>query len=400
MAHIGFAWEIGGGLGHLANMLPVAEALRGRGHALDFALHDTTYAATMLGSRGFSYSKARAVQSSLNFAPASYAEMLLSCGYASVAVLRPLVAYWREWLMGATQGLLIADHAPTALLAARGLPIARAMLGAGFFSPPRTTPLPRFRDWEPVDERRIADSERRVLDTINTVLAEHGTAPLTRLADLFDLDCDLLCTWPELDHYPARKPGTDYLGPILMRDSGATPAWPQANGPRIFAYLKGNYAGLMPVVEALRASGIAASIYLQNGSDEQYRLLTGPKLHCQREPIALNDALAQADLVICHAGHSTVAATLLAGKPLLLLPMHAEQYIVSQRVAALGAGLCHVPGFQPLDLPSALRQLVNKPDFRECASRFAARHTAFDPSQQSELLADRLEAVLAPSCGK
>jgi UDP:flavonoid glycosyltransferase YjiC (YdhE family) len=275
------------------------------------------------------------------------------------------------------------------------LPFARTLLGMGFFSPPRTTPLPCFRTWEPVDAQRMAASEARVLDTINTALSDLGTPPLGRLADLFDLDRDLLCTWPELDHYPQRGADADYLGPILMRNAGDDPVWPPARGPRIFAYLKGDYAGFTPLAKALRASGLAVSIYLQNGSDEQYRMLSSTSLHCHREPVALNAALAAADAVICHAGPSTVAAALLAGKPLLLLPMQAEQYITSQRVVAMGAGLCHVPGFQPLDLPLALRQLVNKPQLAEQARAFAARHAGFDPAQQAELLADRLESVLA-----
>jgi UDP:flavonoid glycosyltransferase YjiC (YdhE family) len=139
---------------------------------------------------------------------------------------------------------------------------------------------------------------------------------------------------------------------------------------------------------------LAASIYLQNGTDEQHRMPSSTSLHCQREPVALNAALAAADAVICHAGPSTVAASLLAGKPLLLLPMQAEQYVTSQRVVAMGAGLCHVPGFQPLDLSLALRQLVNKPQLAEQARAFAGRHAGFDPAQQAALLADRIEGAL------
>ena len=48
-------------------------------------------------------------------------------------------------------------------------------------------------------------------------------------------------------------------------------------------------------------------------------------------------------LVICHGGAGTTLGALAHGVPLLLLPQGADQYIISERVAASGAGLRLVP---------------------------------------------------------
>ena len=84
---------------------------------------------------------------------------------------------WRSLFDAIAPDLLLADHAPTALLAARGRPgLRRALIGSGFFQPPAQQPLPSLREWERVPAQRLAQSETRVLDTCNAVLAASAKA--------------------------------------------------------------------------------------------------------------------------------------------------------------------------------------------------------------------------------
>ncbi len=38
-------------------------------------------------------------------------------------------------------------------------------------------------------------------------------------------------------------------------------------------------------------------------------------------------------------GHSTVAAMLMAGKPMVILPQHLEMFLIARSIEASGAGL-------------------------------------------------------------
>ncbi len=48
MARFLFAWELGGDYGHFARLLPVALALRARGHDVVFAVRDLMGAETLV----------------------------------------------------------------------------------------------------------------------------------------------------------------------------------------------------------------------------------------------------------------------------------------------------------------------------------------------------------------
>src|SRR5690606_37070862 len=110
-------------------------------------------------------------------------------------------------------------------------------LGIGFLCPPRTRPLPLLPGrWSaPEDQQRV---EAMLLDSINGARALcGGGAPLAAAAEMFAPVEDVLTTFPELDHYGARAGGT-YWGPIDASFGGARPAWPDADGPRIFAFVE------------------------------------------------------------------------------------------------------------------------------------------------------------------
>src|SRR5207247_7586835 len=81
--------------------------------------------------------------------------------------------------------LPIFDHAPTAMLAARGLGIRSALLGPGFASPPRTSPMPSIRPWLETPEAQLAEREKRVVSTINGV-ARALDPKSTRLNSIHD----------------------------------------------------------------------------------------------------------------------------------------------------------------------------------------------------------------------
>lgn len=103
----------------------------------------------------------------------------------------------------------------------------------------------------------------------------------------------------------------------------------------------------------------------------------------------------QSDLAICHAGHGSVAALLLGGCPLLLLPMQPEQTLVARRVETLGAGRAVYPDHVPPDYAQFVNSLLADGTLRASASAFAARHADFDEARQFARVMDRCEALLS-----
>jgi len=145
MARFLYAWELGSNLGHLATFEPVAQQLRQDGHHVTFAVRETHACATFLDDR-FAWLQAPRFDGSTGMAaPASYADILAGVGYADPAALMGLVVAWRTLLQLARPQLVFADHAPTAILAARTLGIPVMLFGPGFTMPPLRSPVPAMR---------------------------------------------------------------------------------------------------------------------------------------------------------------------------------------------------------------------------------------------------------------
>ncbi|HYH41208.1 MAG TPA: UDP-glucuronosyltransferase, partial [Burkholderiales bacterium] len=241
MSRILYAWEIGSGYGHVASFLPVAVELRKRGHEVLLALRDVSNADAVLDGQDFLVFQAPVrlhPVNGLREPPLSYAEILFRFGYLSVSGLTGLVRTWRQLFDSLKVDMVVADHSPTALLAARGTTVRRVVFGNGFPSPPRVHPLPNMRAWWDVPRAQLVESERRVLEVVNRALAQLGGRPMEALHDLFAVDENFLCTFAELDHYQGRE-GAQYWGPVISMDEGDEAHWPAAHGrPRIFVYLR------------------------------------------------------------------------------------------------------------------------------------------------------------------
>lgn len=396
MSRVLCAWELGGGYGHIAALSPVAQRLRARGHDVVLAIKDLFYAERILGAAGLDYVQAPVWQHPPRDLPdpVNYAEMLFHVGYLEASVLTGLVKAWRNLYRLVQPELLLVDHAPTALLAARGLGLRTASLGTGFFIPPDRTPMPSMRPWLQLPDARLLAGETRALAEINRVLATLALPPLTRLTELLAVDRNFLATFPELDHYGARA-GADYCGPRFLIDEGVAPDWPPGDGPRVFAYLKPQHRDFPAVVAALRRTACRALVHAPGLAAPDQARLGGGNVRFSARALRMDQAAAQADLAICHAGHGSVAALLLAGCPLLLLPMQLEQTLVARRVFEMGAGRVVEQGAPAPDYERWLGELLVDRQMRAHAAAFAARHADFEQARQLENLVTQCETLLA-----
>lgn len=387
------AWELGGHLGHLTRLRPVAKALDTRGHTVSFALRDV-----MGGRAVLPPALGRVFQAPLaiNTAPRpawTMADVLLACGYGHSPGLAGLVAAWQSLIEASGCGVVIADHAPTALLAARVMGVPAVHIGHGFTVPPRLSPLPVFRDWAPPPETHAAEVDAQVLRCVNTVLGEAGAAPLERLCDLFYPERTLLCTWPELDHYGGLgRRNEDPIGPDCEYNPGVEPMWPTGNGPHVLAYLRRSHPGHAEVLHALANMGVPTLCYLPGEGPEP---VSAPTLHYSRQPIDLQRALPRCSLVVCHAGQASVAQALRLGIPVLLLPEHAEQHLLARQVERCGAGVNAAMQPQPVAYAPLIAAMLRADGPHAAAARaVAARHAAFDPAMLTARVVEAAESVL------
>ncbi len=394
MAHFYLCWELGAGLGHAARLRSIALPLSARGHRVTYVLRDLVQPRRLLRDDGIDMLQAPLFlhrTAGLPQPQASLAEILLAVGYLDADALAGLCEGWRGLLRQGRPDLVIADYAPTAILAARSLGLRSAAVGTGFQLPPAVQPLPAFQAGVP--EGRLRTMEARLLDSANRVLALHGAAPLAHACALLRGDASLLCTWPELDHYGRSGDGL-WLGPNLAPPSGDDAVWPDGSGPRVFAYLKASHAGVREVLEALLRRGCRVLCYLPEVAGGGPAPVQHPLLRYAARPVSMAQVLDTCELVVCHAGEATVSQSLLAGRPLLLLPTALESFLMARRVARMGAGINAMAGPEPRDWDGAVRALLDTPGYRDAARAFAARHAGFEASRQAEALADRFEEML------
>lgn len=119
------------------------------------------------------------------------------------------------------------------------------------------------------------------------------------------------------------------------------------------------------------------------------KLVFSPKM------LNLKKVCQNCELVICHAGHATVARALLGGIPVVMLPSQLEQFIMSVNVVRYGAATMVKQNEEQPDFAGVIHQALNDENIRQKAKEFAARHAAFDQQKQIIGIVNRIEGLIA-----
>jgi UDP:flavonoid glycosyltransferase YjiC (YdhE family) len=393
MARIFYAWEFGANLGHIGTFLPVARELRATGHSVHWAVAQPHQAVHLLPRDGFAWLQAPAFpEQRRDGPPLNYADILLRFGYGQASDLLGLTVAWRELLRLTGAQIVLADHAPTAILAARTLDIPVMLFGSGFFAPPQMSPTPNLRPWTSVPLERLQQADALALKSMNAVLARFGKPALGSVAELFLVAEDALLAFPELDHYAQRGPAK-YWG-VLPAAVASLPQWPQIPGPRIFAYLRPDSAHFEAALQVLQASQAAVLIYAPSAPNELLARYAAPHIHFSAAPVDLNAAAKEADAAVTYASPAATAAFLLKGKPVLMLPGHLEQFLTAQRVVNMGAGLLQNPEQPPTELAAMLARVLTDPGLRDNAQAFARKYANFDQTVVLGHIVRRIEEIV------
>lgn len=391
MTRIALAWELGDNYGHYAKLALLASALVARGHQVALILRDITLADS---SPTFAVIQAPVwPQESKGFAdpPLCYPEILLRFGYHDTDSLKRLSDGWCNLFDILQPGLVIADHAPTALLAARIRGIHAAAIGEGFTIPPKLIPLPNMRPWLNVPLDRLIHSDARVAEVINSVLAKHDMQPIKGVSELFNGVGRFISTFAELDHYPLRQ-GERYWGPQYHTNTGVEPIWPDSGRGRVFVYMRPQQRDFIRIMELLDAMDFNVIASVPNLTEQIRSMFNRPNIVLSEQRYKLS-SLADCDFAITYGGHGMTSALLMAGIPQLMFPTHLEQYLLTSRVEQLGAGIAVNPEALPSAYGQLLRKMRDDKQFKAKAQAFAADHHDFDCEQTMQKIVLKLEEL-------
>lgn len=398
MGKIAFCWELGGGLGHITGFLPIAHHLKEKGHEVIYIIKDLMNTGDLIGKHGFKLYQAPYWHPKVKNLPVpmNYAEILFRFGYLNEERLFDMVIGWKNILEVTAPDLAVFDHSPTAIVASRSVSLKRAIFGTGFCSPPQISPMPTIRPWAKPPLQRLQNTENKALQSINTVLDRIGAPGLEKLSNLFDCDENFLATFPELDHYQNRGPAR-YWGARMSKDEGEDPIWPNTKaGANIFAYLKRGVKDVEKVLQVLKNIEANVLVYATGFTQKQIEMFQTERLIFSPKMLNLKKVCQKCNLVICHAGHATVARALLEGIPVMMMPTQAEQFLLSTNVVRYGAGTMVNHYDKQPDYSGAIRRALNDKSIRQKAGEFAYLHADFDQQKQIVDIGSRIEELIGP----
>lgn len=399
MARVMLAWELGGGAGHLHKLQPMIAPLQQRGHSLVAVVKDVAGARRVFGDSGITLLPAPIwYGSTLGMRPAaSFAEVLFRVGYLEPADIAAQVASWVDMLRLNRVEILIAEHAPAAMIAARIVGIPQLIVGTGFSLPPDATPMPSLEPWHEVPATRLQTAEQQATATINRVLSDAGADTIDNLAQLYHGQTALLLTLPELDHYGVRN-DVRYWGPLVGRNRPKpAPAWPSGKGEKVFVYLHPGYRQFNGVLQQLQKASYRSLIVAPGVPAPMADRLSNDRVRLTPAAVDMRAVARDCRAIMNHAAHGTMAHVFSYGRPMLLLPNYVEQTVLAWRASNQKLALMANPDPRKHNYPAMLGQLLDSRELFDNAERLAGRYRSqpFDDEALFSHLDDRIRDLVA-----
>lgn len=394
MATILLAWELGGNAGHVRPLSAIAVELQKRGHKVLIAVKDLAIGEKYLSPLGLDIVQAPVWNERIKpkTPPAiNYAELLMRVGYLDVDQVTGQIRSWINLLKIVKPDLILGDHSPSVLLAARILQIQAGPIGSGFNSPPVLSTMPSIQPQNRFPKERFISSERIVLNIINEALNRCGGKPLTKLSEIFDTSCQYIRTYPECDHYGFRK-DVRYWGIVQSLKNGLEPLWPKLNGPKVYVYMKSNVRPFLPLLESLKHLGWPSLIVSRNISNKDIESLKAQNLAFSTELLNLESVAHHASVVVTNCNHGTVVELLQRGCKQLVIPLQVEQAMLAHRLSS--QGLLIASRQDITDYHTVIKKVNSDPILEAKVKMFKQQHEKTEPNKQLTALVNDIESKL------
>lgn len=222
-----------------------------------------------------------------------------------------------------------------------------------------------------------------------------GLAPRRRLEDCFSPLLQLSQMVPGLD-FPRRElpPSFHYTGPFRRGSPGAFELPPGDHRPLVFCTLgtlQGSRVHIFAKV-AQACAGLGLRLVITQGGLGGLRragALPGDPLVYDWVP--QEAVLEQTDIMVSHSGINTVLEPLLAGVPMVLMPLAFEQSAIAARVEHAGAGLVLSRRASARQISGAIAEVRQNRRFRQRARELQQEMLAAGGVARA---ADLIEATL------
>lgn len=313
---------------------------------------------------------------------------------AAIDAFAPDVVVSQELLLG-SMAAAEACGLPLALLTANvwSLPTMPGAppFGAGM--------LPAANDEERAMHAMVGQMSRTFfqagLPTLNAAREALGLPPLADLFEQLDVArAILLATSKAFDFAPEPLPAPFiHVGPYL-----ADPAWikpfvaPPGDAPLVVVSFSSLYQAQEPVLRAIVSAlgGLPVRGVVTTGPTIDPAEFEAPDNVAVVRGASHGALLKEAALFVTHAGHGSTLRPLMAGVPLLCLPMGRDQNDNAARVVHRGAGLTLPADASSETIATALRRLLDEPAFKTAAEALGAAIRADEASRD---VASVLEAL-------
>jgi UDP:flavonoid glycosyltransferase YjiC (YdhE family) len=388
------------GLGHFHPLVPAAQALRAAGHGVCFATALSLH--SRVEASGFSalaagFDRARngedprylRLQAELEALPADgpartlFRIHRLFAGLYAERMISDLLAIVAEW----RPDLIVREAAEF------GACVAAEVVGIPHASVRSNTML-------------SADSARELV-----------AVEMASLRSLYQLppdpDDEMLFRFLHLGFEPpgfgdpdrAPAPTSHLLRPVPFSSSGdeALPDWIEnlSDRPVVYATLGTVFNSRTPglfetILDGLQDEPIDLILTIGRDRDPAELGHRPGNVHIERY-IPQNLLLPHCDLVLNHAGFSTVAAALSHGLPIVAVPIDADQPVNAQRCVALGAAETIEPGQRTPDaIRHATLTVLRDPSYRRNAERVRDQIAELPGPEHAATLLARLASERQP----
>jgi len=364
MARILLGWELGSGLGHIANLLPVAEALSARGHEPILAVRDVAGIWPLVRDSGLAILPAPVFFDRPHFSGDgfhSYADLLAQHGYDDAEALEPMVRAWRQIIESTQPQLVVAEHAPTLCLACYGLlPVIN--LGTGF-----TVPCEQDGDF-PVLSPGGANqaTAKRVHKTLDQVLRRLGQMPPSPVIRAVLGDESLAIVMAELDPYRMNR-----LSPALGPLQPAPLPSPLPDAPSCLVYLPAAHPDMEALLTGLIDLPMPGIAYVRDATPRIIDWLRATPFEIVTRPLDLGSVLPHVSVVLHHGGVGISQYCLAAGRPQVIAPVYFEQQLNCSAMQALGVTIKLGAALSPVQSGLALERAVRTRRLHQFAQRQA-----------------------------
>ena len=377
--------ELGTGLGHVAALLPIGTALAQHGHRVVFAMADILRAAISIRLAGFPVLQAPHWPGRRTEKPTSYADLLELNGYGSVSALSLKVQAWQDLYDLVEPDLIVADHSPTAALAAyRTTPTV--LVGNGFAMPPHD--LPVFPVLQPGGA--ALTSETRLLEVVGEVQSQRRRPAPETLPGLLASEFRAVLTLPELDPYLGQR-DERVLGPI----EPFPPYLPVSAGRTVYAYLGMEHPEISEIVAGLAMADADVTCHLRGDDGRLSEFLTGRGVTVLEDPADLASMLPGCTAVVSYASGGMSHAALAAGRPQLTLPYDLEKYAAAAALEGLGVSCTIGSGMAASEVAVRIGTLIGDAKFAHQAAVCAQSILARTQVDALGIIVDSCEELLA-----